>query len=411
MKTYIKFILFFIVHSYYVHSQSVSTSPYSVYGLGSLYDSDFGSIAAMGSTGIALPSSTFINNKNPASLAFIQPNGFFFDIGAKSIFSTYQNQEKKENTKNFQFSHLAFAFPISSKSGASLSLKPYSSSSYIISDYKLLIDNSNEYYNLDAISKGGLSNLDISYGYKISKKMTLGLASSIYFGNIEDTRSLIVANSLTEINKISSYSGIRFTIANQIKIDSTFTLGIVIKTPSQINATNTQTIKSVNGTETEVIAEDIESKGTNYFLPFEMGIGINKLFKNNISLVLDYEKSLWKKTNQSNIYGEYTDQDKLSLGLSYFKNKRSIKYIDRIRYFSGISYDSGFLLVGKERVNNIAFSFGVGIPLEQRNSMLNISYSYGIKGRITNDLIKENYHKIGVNLSLEAIWFVKRKYE
>jgi len=43
--------------------------------------------------------------------------------------------------------------------------------------------------------------------------------------------------------------------------------------------------------------------------------------------------------------------------------------------------------------------------------MLNISYSYGQKGRISNGLIKENYHKISVNLSLDGIWFVKRKIE
>jgi hypothetical protein len=57
------------------------------------------------------------------------------------------------------------------------------------------------------------------------------------------------------------------------------------------------------------------------------------------------------------------------------------------------------------------FSIGVGLPLEFTKSALNISYSYGIKGTVGNDLIKENYHMIGINLSLEAIWFVKRKFD
>ena len=33
------------------------------------------------------------------------------------------------------------------------------------------------------------------------------------------------------------------------------------------------------------------------------------------------------------------------------------------------------------------------------------------KEHVGNDLIKENYHKIGINLSLEGIWFVKRKFD
>ena len=57
------------------------------------------------------------------------------------------------------------------------------------------------------------------------------------------------------------------------------------------------------------------------------------------------------------------------------------------------------------------FSLGVGLPLEFTKSALNINYSYGIKGTVGNDLIKENYHMISINLSLEAIWFVKRKFE
>jgi len=59
----------------------------------------------------------------------------------------------------------------------------------------------------------------------------------------------------------------------------------------------------------------------------------------------------------------------------------------------------------------MSFSLGVGIPLEHTKSLLNITYSYGQKGNIGDDFIKENYHKIGINLSLEAIWFVKRKYD
>lgn len=400
-----------MVQSVQVNAQSVATSPYSVYGLGSLYESDFGPISAMGATSIALPSSTFINNKNPASLAYIGTNSFFFDFGAKFIWSTYEDNFKKEKKQNGQFSHIAFAFAVNSKSGVSVALKPYSSASYVISDYKLKIDNSNEYYNLNANSKGGLSNFELAYGYKISNKMALGISSSLLFGSIDDTRSLTVANSVTSIEKSSYYTGFRITVANQYKIDSSFVMGVTLKTPSKIKSGREQSISSQNGAENEVIESNIESSGTNFYLPTELGIGFSKLFKNNISLSIDYEKSLWNQTNQSSIYGKFTNQDKLSLGFSYFNQDRLAKPSNKLHYFSGIQYDSGYLLVNGERVNNIAFSVGIGIPLEKTNSLLNLSYSYGIKGKVSNDLIKENYHKIGLNLSLEGIWFVKRKYD
>jgi len=93
------------------------------------------------------------------------------------------------------------------------------------------------------------------------------------------------------------------------------------------------------------------------------------------------------------------------------KKGRINSYFDRIQYYAGVNYDTGFLEVDGEKVNNSAVSVGFGLPLDQTRSFINISYSYGQKGKITSDLIKENYHKLGINLSLEGIWFVKRKYD
>ena len=241
--------------------------------------------------------------------------------------------------------------------------------------------------------------------------MTLGLTTSFYFGTINDNKDFTIANSITNINKKSFYNGVRFTLGNQIKIDSTFNIGFTLKSPTKLSASKTQSVSTENLTGTQYVETAVDSDVTDYYLPLEFGVGFSKAFKKNISLTFDYEKSLWNGTNQTNIYGEFKNQDKFALGLSYFKKEHSIYFSDRIHYFSGINYDTGFLSVNNKNINNLAFSLGVGIPVDNTKSLLNITYSYGQKGSIGNDLIKENYHKIGINLSLEAIWFVKRKYD
>ena len=411
MKNKIWFILFFGLQSIFVFSQSVSTSPYSIYGLGSLYESDFGSIPSIGSSGIALPSSSFINNKNPASLGHIGKYSFFFDTGLKGIQTTYNSQTASEKRNNFQFSHIAVAFPITSKSGFSISLKPYSSATYLITNYQIPISNSNESYYLDATSTGGINSFDFSYGYKAHKKITLGLTTSFYFGNINDNKDFTISNSITNINKKSFYQGVRFTLGNQIKIDSTFNIGVTVKTPTKLAASKTQSVTTVNQTNTEYLETAVDSDVTDYYLPLEFGVGFSKSFQKKFNLTVDYEKSLWNNTNQTNLYGEFKNQDKYALGLSYVKKERSIYFSDRIHYFTGVNYDTGFLSINNKSINNLAFSLGVGIPIDNTKSLLNITYSYGQKGSIGTDFIKENYHKIGINLSLEGIWFVKRKFD
>jgi hypothetical protein len=412
MTNKIAFVRLLVLMSVTSFSQSISTSPYSLYGLGSLYDSDFGSLPSMGSSGIALPSNQFINNLNPASLGFMSQNHFLFDIGGKFIESTYQNNLKSENRNNAQFSHIAFAFPITQKSAFSVALRPYSSASFKILNLKIPIENSQEQYNLDATGSGGLNNFDFSYAYKINKKLSLGLSAAVLFGNTTDDRYYTINNSVTNINKKTNYNGFRPTLGVQYQIDSTLTIGSTFKSPSRVKASKVQTVTIVGDSGTTTTDSNTNSDVDDYYLPSEIGVGVSKLFKNNLNITFDYEKSLWNNTRQSELYGNFVNQDRFALGFSYKSNKNARKYIDRIRYATGINYDAGYLEVDNQRVKNVSFSLGLTLPLESNTfSALNISYSYGQKGKIGDGLIKENYHKLSLNLSLDGIWFVKSKFD
>lgn len=414
MKNKIAFTFILIVLVTNGYSQSISSSPYSIYGLGSLYDSNFGSNASIGSSGIALPSSSSINNLNPASLGFMYTNHFLFDIGGQAIQSSYSNGSTSESRNNMQFSHIALAFPVTSKSAVSVALQPYSSATYKISDLQLPIDNSTEDYTLDASGSGGLNDFNLSYGYKLGKKFSLGLSTNFLFGTISDNRDYIIANSITSIDKTSYYKGARLSLGTQVKVDSTFSIGTTFKSPSRVSASKSQSVSSYNAATftSATIETDATYDVVDYYLPLEIGVGINKVFKNNLSFTLDYSKSVWNGTNQSSLYGSYVDQDRLAAGFSYFKTKSVRTYFDRVKYSTGFNYDTGFLEIDNKRINNVSVSVGVSLPLESRTfSALNLTYSYGQRGSLSSGLIKENYHKVSLNLSLDGIWFVKRKFE
>lgn len=411
MKNKIIFLSCFILMSLTVFSQSISSSPYSLYGVGSLYDSDFGSIPSIGSSGIALPSNLFINNLNPASLAYLPLNHFMFDIGGKAIATTYESGSRSEKRNNFQFSHVAFAFPVTKKSGFSVALRPYSSATFKISNLKLPISDSQEYYYLTAAGSGGLNNFDFSYGYRIGKKISVGASATVLFGNTTDDRSYLISNSITSISKKTDYSGLRATLGTQYQIDSTFTIASTFKLPTKVKATKVQSVETLTNEVVSTVESDVASDADDYYMPLEIGVGISKRFKNNLNMTADYEKSLWKNTNQSELYGDFVNQDRFALGFTYSAKKNIRRYWDRVQYAAGANFDTGYLEVDGKRVNNASISIGLTLPIENTFSALNISYSYGQKGKVSENLIKENYHKISLNLSLDGIWFVKRKIE
>lgn len=412
MKKSFPFLVLVFFFSFFSYSQSIATSPYSLYGLGSLYESNFGFTAALGTAGIALPSDEFINNKNAASLINIPASNFFFEIGGTGIQSSFEDNLKTENRNNFQFSHLAFAFPINKKSAFSLALMPYSSSSFKISGLKIpIIDGNNEYYYLDVMGTGGLNNLDLSYAYKLSNSISLGFSASVLFGNTRDERTYIIGSSSTSIDKKVNYSSIRPIVSSQFKMSPSLTFGLNVKSPVRVNADKTQSVIVSNSSGSSSLETDEKSDIDDFYLPLDIGIGVNKSFKNKFNVTFDYEKSFWDATNQSDLYGDFSDQEKFSFGFSYQKTKVSRNYFDRIKYAAGVHYDTGYLEVDNKKINDKNFSIGASLPLDHLSSSLFISYSYGSKGEITNSLIQENYHKLTLNLNLDGVWFIRKKLE
>ncbi len=167
--------------------------------------------------------------------------------------------------------------------------------------------------------------------------------------------------------------------------------------------------KSLDGT--EITVEDGESDSSSDFnMPLELGIGLSTNIMDSFTLSADYKKNYWNATGQTESLGSYSDQDIYGIGLEYVKNPTGYKYTDRIRYRTGFNYDNGYLSINGKKVEGYNITAGIGIPIGQgQRSMMNLSYSYGSKGQIQNILIKENFHLLTLNLSLEDLWFQKRK--
>src|SRR5690606_31488304 len=129
-------------------------------------------------------------------------------------------------------------------------------------------------------------------------------------------------------------------------------------------------------------------------------------------LNLDYKRSFWSVTDQSDNIGHYVDQNIISVGAEYTNNKNASKYWKRISFRAGYNYDSGYLEVDTKRITNNAVSLGLGLPIGYRSlSYLNISYTYGNSGSTEGILIEQNFSTVNVNISLSDIWFKKRKYD
>ena len=72
--------------------------------------------------------------------------------------------------------------------------------------------------------------------------------------------------------------------------------------------------------------------------------------------------------------------------------------------------ETGLSLNG-EAVNEFGISFGVGLPIKNTGSSVNLGFEIGRRGTTDNDLIRENYFKFTLGLAIFERWFLQRKYQ
>ncbi|WP_157972907.1 OmpP1/FadL family transporter [Aureibaculum luteum] len=409
-----KFIILITIGlSSIVSGQNDTSSPYSLFGLGVENTTYFNRFTSLGNSGIAYRDAFSLNNTNPASLADIGINTFLYELGLNATISNNQTSSIHENTYDFNFSHLALAFPIKKGWGLSFGLLPYTKVGYEVDISENIIGSSSSYLT-NIIGSGGLNKVFLGNGFKLNKNINVGADMSFLFGEISQEKWVYTTNSSAYIENSSFYNGFnaKFGIHyTNYKLLKGTTFGATFDVPSNLSGKNTLDGYKTLSNSSEVTFETGEETDLdNFQMPMKVGFGISSRINQNLILNFDYKKNFWSNTSQKDDTGSYINQDIYAFGIEYRKIGDEFYFWNRVKYRLGFNYDSGFLNLSNNDIDSYFGSIGLGIPLTpSNNSTLNLSYSYGKQGTTDNSLILENFHKFTLNISLKGDWFKKKK--
>lgn len=390
-------------------AQNTTSSPYSIFALGIQNDTSYGGFSALGNTGVADTNGTQINNFNPANLANILGRSMLYEIGTNAIYSTIKTKSLSQKTIDFNFTHIAIAFPIKKNWGMGIGLLPYSKVGYSV-DIEQTVEGASYTYNTNITGSGGLNKMYWNTGFSPIKNLSLGIETSFLFGSINQETIVYTSPGVT-INEAKYYSGVSLKTGLQYTLplfkNSKTTLAATFEFPTSLNGSQTSTsYKTIDQTQYSESDEE-ESDLPNFDLPQTLTIGFNSKINTKISASFDYKKLWWSKANSSR--SSYNDQSIYGFGIEYTPNKKEYGISNQLKYRFGLNYNSGFLNIYDQKIDSYNASVGLGIPFSNNSlSNLNISYSYGKEGTLSNNLIQENFHKLSINLSLAGNWFKKR---
>lgn len=432
-KLVIVLVAFFALQ---MSAQEGTASPYSFYGIGTLKFKGTVENRSMGGLSI-YTDSIHVNLRNPA--AYVSSNlkslrgenrPVKFSIAASHITTNLKADSGSEKTGVTTADYMAMSMPLGRNLGFGLGIMPYTSVGYGLED----ISNSNQVLSRYK-GEGGLNKAFAGLGYRITDKLSIGIDINYNFGNIQNTATEflydvdgnLVEYQSREENR-SDLSGLNVNIGLTYKtmINEKLELqsGLTYSPQSKISSRNKRTFSTVvvnlqNDQELLVnsIDVDLASSGLNATkltlpsrLSFGAGIGAPRKWflgaEYTHQSTSDFSNPI-VTINNSN----FVNASNISIGGFFIPEYDSFsKYWKRATYRAGFHLENTGLEINNEKINEFGMSFGVGLPVGKWFSNANFGFEFGRRGTTNQNLIQENFMNFHLSMSLNDIWFEKRKY-
>ena len=414
IRNYITILYLFLAH--FLCAQQTTSSPYSRFGLGDLQSQFSPVFNSLGGGGYAISNSKIINPYSPASYTSFESNSFLFSTGINNEIFDIQSETENQIVNNVALSHINFGCPISKKIGASFGIIPYSSIGYTL-------ENRDEEYAADMFynGDGGISKLYLGGALKIHQNLSIGGNASYLFGGLNRRKKLEFddetifnsrSNSLININGVFYEFGVIFS-KDISSSNSSISLAVNTSNNTDVNAKRTDLVETFEYSGVYEIVKDtfvnsIE-KG-NMVLPKYTNLGLSYSVDKWL-FILDYSTQNWSEYQLFEESDSLINSKRFSGGLQYTPDISSVtQFYKRCHYRIGFAINTTPLQINNTQLDDRSISLGMGIPIKKNKSTYDISLVVGQRGTTTNNLLKENYIKIGLSMSFEGIWFVKQKY-
>ncbi len=404
----------------YSYGQRTSSSPYSFYGLGE--ETFKGNMLNRFTGGLdVLTDSIHVNINNPSSYANLKE--ITYSLGAHHTLNNIETSSDKENNSATAPNFIAigiptkkfgFGFGIVASTSVGFGVREATESESASTIFKSIAGN------------GGINKVYFSLGFNLLKNLSLGATVNYNFGNINYDNLQTIENIERFIleRNTSNVGGLnyRFSLNYKTKIANQWSINSMISfDPAySLNSFNERVISSSStasfATAEQIIIdlENLDLNKTELSLPQNLSFGIG-LKSSQWFIGTQYSMSDMSNFNNKfislpNI--SYGKKDKISFGAKYVPTHNSIsKYYKKINYMIGSFVENTGFTVSNQAISNYGITMGLSLPFPlSRSSNFNIGAELGQRGTTNNNLIQETYYNILIGLSLNDIWFLKRKY-
>lgn len=408
-------------------AQDGTTSPYSFYGIGEQRFKGINEIKDMGGMAV-YTDSLRINTLNPASYGQMQKATLSIGGSFRSLNSKTENSNSKSQTGSFDY--FTLSIPVG-KLGVAFGVMPYTFTGYKVEN---TTQSNGMTVNNQHTGEGGINRTFLGLGYKVSKRLSVGVDAAYLFGDSNlNTQKFVINNGEdipldrgSQIVTKNNYSGFDFNLGvnykqpltgkNFLHVNATFspetTLTTDLDSSVSIIQSTSDGIINLENISLQKASKDLISP-----MAYTFGAGIGN--PNKWFLGAEFASRNTEEYNKYFTYDNatYEDATKFSLGGFYTPKHNSFtSYAERMTYRAGINYEKTGLVLNSQKITDQSVHAGVGLPIGLNRTgvytgNLNIGLEYGKRGTTKSNLIQENYFSLSIGISFNDRWFEKRKFD
>jgi hypothetical protein len=381
----------------------ITSSPYSIFGLGSTEGNVSGTAGSMGGAGIGLLSAQTLNFQNPASTSGMDSLLSVFETGCAARYTLYSTSRQNQTLFDANFRYMALAFRTSRRWAVTLGVIPYSSVGYHI-NVMTDIEGTDEQYKKTFIGDGGVNKVFLGNSVKLTKNLSLGVNASYLFGTITHSESSS-DYKYTLLDKVYvSNVNIDYGLNYKIALNKwNWYLGFVYNNGKTLRTNKVTSIITASTADTYSGAV----KELRIPKSYGFGLGVQKKYFRG---AIDYETSRWSGLEFTNPLLITRNSNRYSIGLELPSHGNRNGSARMIFYRAGAQYSESYMLIDGHAINYRSVSAGVGLPVKGYMNVVNLSLEAGQNGTSRGGLFRESFLLLHVDLSLKDLWFVKTRF-
>jgi len=270
-------------------------------------------------------------------------------------------------------------------------------------------------YQVSYEGSGGLSKLFIGSSVKLPFGFLGGATLDYYFGNLNYYSYINFDDNVTNINtsfdndhRATGFGTTLGIISPNLKDAfgmnsfSDFRIGFSVNYISDLTTDTLLTSTSNTLVDTSAFSS------TKMSIPIRLNGGISFVLSNMYKFNLEYEFQPWSDFKLGDVKSQnLRDAQKFSTAFEYVPiRKAGMSLWEQMVWRAGLSYEETQYKFNGQGINQYSVFGGFSFPMGIENT-IDLGIEYGIRGTQDNNLLKENFIKMYLGISLGELWFLR----